>query len=255
LARWLATAAATALAAASLLTGTATAAPAGNTTAAPVASVALSSEAVASGAAAVPTAPKYFLGTGYGPWNIAVEAAWNTAYGAAANEGYAAAGCKRSAGPAGNELSPGYYQVLVEIYCVPPPPPGSGQIVGVHSGKCVDVKGANTKDGTPIQLYTCNGTAAQSWKLYPDGTLRALGKCMDVQYARTANGSLLGLNTCHGAGNQQWEKLPGGLLRSVHSGRCLDALGWSTANGARLGIWDCTPHHTNQQWQGPGLGT
>ncbi|UYQ65366.1 ricin-type beta-trefoil lectin domain protein [Streptomyces peucetius] len=245
LSRWLATAAATALAAASLFTGTATAAPA----AAPAAT------APAVSAAAAPTAPKYFVGAGYGPWNIAVDAAWSTAYGSAANEGYPSAGCRRTAGPAGHELSPGYYQVLVEIYCVPPPPPGSGQIVGVHSGKCVDVKGANTQDGTPIQLYSCNGTSAQAWKLYPDGTLRALGKCMDVQYAKTANGSLIGLNTCHCAANQQWEKLPDGLLRSVHSGRCLDALGWQTGNGARLGIWDCTPHHTNQQWKGPGLGT
>ncbi|MFI6411624.1 RICIN domain-containing protein [Streptomyces sp. NPDC050585] len=48
-------------------------------------------------------------------------------------------------------------------------------------------------------------------------------------------------------------ELPGGLLRNVHSGRCLDALGWRTADGSRLGIWDCTPHHTNQQWTGPGL--
>ncbi|MFI6411623.1 RICIN domain-containing protein [Streptomyces sp. NPDC050585] len=45
----------------------------------------------------------------------------------------------------------------------------AGQIVGVHSGKCVDVKGANTADGTPIQLYRCNGTAAQQWKLEADG--------------------------------------------------------------------------------------
>ncbi|MEU3820671.1 MULTISPECIES: RICIN domain-containing protein [unclassified Streptomyces] len=80
------------------------------------------------------------------------------------------------------------------------------------------------------------------------------GTRMNVQYAKTENGSLLGLNTCHGAGNQRWEKLPGGLLRNVHSGRCLDALGWRTADGSRLGIWDCTPHHTNQQWTGPGLG-
>ncbi|MFD4144538.1 ricin-type beta-trefoil lectin domain protein [Streptomyces sp. NPDC058572] len=242
LARWLATTAATVIAGASLFTGTATAAP-GN--AAPAAAPAV---------AAAPAAPKYFTGAGYGPYNIAVQAAWNSAYAQAANEGYPAANCSRTRGPVGNELSPGYWQLLVQIYCVPPPPPGSGQIAGVHSGKCVDVKGAGTSDGTPIQLYACNGTAAQSWKLEPDGTLRALGKCLDVQYAKTENGSLLGLNTCHGAGNQRWEKLPGGLLRSVHSGRCLDALGWATGNGARLGIWDCTPHHTNQQWTGPGLG-
>ncbi|MFF3892913.1 RICIN domain-containing protein [Streptomyces sp. NPDC001812] len=91
--------------------------------------------------------------------------------------------------------------------------------------------------------------------MHSDGTLRAMGKCMDVQYARTENGPLLGLNTCHSGLNQKWGKLPGGLLRSVHSGHCLDALGWGTGNGTRLGIWDCTPHHTDQQGQGPGLST
>ncbi|GAB3971622.1 ricin-type beta-trefoil lectin domain protein [Streptomyces sparsus] len=202
--------------------------------------------------AAAPTEPKYFLGAGYGPWNIAVEAAWNSAYAAAANEGYSSGNCRRSAGPSGNEISQGYYQVLVEIHCTPPVT-ADGQIIGVHSGKCVDVKGGGTKEGTPIQLHDCNGTTAQSWKLHADGTIRALGKCMDVQFARVENGTHVGLNNCHGAGNQLWERLPNGLLRNTHSGRCLDALDWGTGNGTRLGIWDCASHRTNQQWRGSAM--
>jgi hypothetical protein len=38
----------------------------------------------------------------------------------------------------------------------------SGPIVG-FGGKCVDVAEANTANGTPVQLYTCNGTNAQQW--------------------------------------------------------------------------------------------
>ncbi|MFE1930906.1 ricin-type beta-trefoil lectin domain protein [Streptomyces sp. NPDC059474] len=38
----------------------------------------------------------------------------------------------------------------------------TGQITGV-GGKCVDVAGANSANGTPIQLYDCNGSAAQQW--------------------------------------------------------------------------------------------
>ncbi|MFD4240352.1 ricin-type beta-trefoil lectin domain protein [Streptomyces sp. NPDC058525] len=242
LARWLSTAAATFLAGATLFAGPAAAAPGPAT--APAA------------AANVPTAPKYFLGAGYGPLNIATDAAWNSAYAQATQEGYPAANCARSAGPVAAPIgNGGYYQVSLEIYCVPPPPPGSGQIVGVHSGKCLDVKGAKTADGTPIQIYGCNGSNAQAWKLEANGTVRALGKCLDVQYGKTENGSLIGLNSCHEGLNQKWEQLPNGLLRSVHSGKCLDALGWATGNGARVGIWDCTPHHTNQQWRGSALGT
>ncbi|MFI8103982.1 ricin-type beta-trefoil lectin domain protein [Streptomyces sp. NPDC086023] len=245
LVRWLSTTAMTFLAATALFAGTASASGTADTASSASATAALA-----------PTAPKYFLGTGYGPYNIAVQAAWNSAYSQAVNEGYDTNRCSRSAGPRAQQIGSGdYYQVLVEIYCTAPPPPGSGQIVGVHSGKCVDVKGASLKDGAPIQLYDCNGTDAQMWRLEADGTLRALGRCMDVQYAKTENGSLLGLNSCHQGLNQKWEVLPGGLLRSLHSGRCLDALGWATGNGARLGIWDCTPTHTNQQWRGAPLGT
>ncbi|MBM9618367.1 RICIN domain-containing protein [Streptomyces zhihengii] len=249
LARWPVMLAAAALAAVSVFTGTSSAAAAPG----PAETARAGTAAVA--AAAEPTEPKYFLGSGYGPYNIALDAAYGTAYAAAANEGYPSSSCRLSAGPVPNELSPGYFQILLEIHCVPPAPAGAGRIVGVHSGKCLDVKAGGTANGTPVQIYSCNNGSNQSWKLYPDGTLRSLGRCLDVQYARTENGSLLGMNSCHGAPNQQWQLLEGGLLRSAHSGKCLDALGWGTGNGTRVGIWDCAPHHTNQQWQGPGLGT
>lgn len=37
----------------------------------------------------------------------------------------------------------------------------TGQITGL-AGKCVDVAGANPANGTQVQLFTCNGTAASS---------------------------------------------------------------------------------------------
>src|SRR3979490_3098477 len=30
-------------------------------------------------------------------------------------------------------------------------------------GKCLDVASANSANGTKVQIYDCNGTAAQSW--------------------------------------------------------------------------------------------
>ncbi|WP_399079113.1 ricin-type beta-trefoil lectin domain protein [Streptomyces zaehneri] len=38
----------------------------------------------------------------------------------------------------------------------------AGQIAGI-GGKCVDIAGAATADGTAVQLYDCNGSAAQQW--------------------------------------------------------------------------------------------
>lgn len=42
---------------------------------------------------------------------------------------------------------------------------GYYHIVSRHSGKCLDVPGASASDGVQLQQYTCNGTAAQSFRL------------------------------------------------------------------------------------------
>jgi glucosylceramidase len=125
---------------------------------------------------------------------------------------------------------------------------GTGQITG-YGGKCVDVAGGSSTNGTAVQLYDCNGTAAQQWTVGTDGTLRALGKCMDITSASTANGTQIQLYDCNGTGAQQWQR-SGTALVNPASGRCLDATGPSSANGTRLQIWDCTGA-ANQQWTLP----
>jgi hypothetical protein len=48
---------------------------------------------------------------------------------------------------------------------------GAYHLVNRNSGKCLDVPGASTADGLRLQQYTCNGTAAQSFRVNPvDGT-------------------------------------------------------------------------------------
>ncbi|MEU8383379.1 family 16 glycosylhydrolase, partial [Streptosporangium sp. NPDC048865] len=92
-------------------------------------------------------------------------------------------------------------QLTVDYVRVYAPPNGgggrTGQITGI-GGKCVDVAGASSANGTPVQLYDCNGTAAQQWTLGTDGTVRALGKCLDVTAASTANGAQIQLYDCNG---------------------------------------------------------
>ncbi len=45
----------------------------------------------------------------------------------------------------------------------------AGPITSGIAGKCVDVRSAGTADGTPIQIYDCNGSTAQSWTVAADG--------------------------------------------------------------------------------------
>ncbi len=125
----------------------------------------------------------------------------------------------------------------------------TGRITGV-GGKCVDVSGSGTADGTKIQLWTCNGTGAQQWTLPGDNTVRALGKCLDVRSSGTTNGTITWLWTCNGSGAQQWVPQPDQTLRNPQSGRCLDASGGSTADGTQLHIWDCLSA-PNQKWTLP----
>ncbi len=122
-----------------------------------------------------------------------------------------------------------------------------GPIVG-YGGKCVDVAAAGTANGTAIQLYTCNGTSAQSWTVGSDGTVRALGKCLDVAAASSANGTKVQLYDCNATAAQQWTPNADGTLRSL--GKCLDATGPSSADGTKLQIWDCGTG-ANQKWTLP----
>jgi glucosylceramidase len=124
----------------------------------------------------------------------------------------------------------------------------SGPITGI-AGKCADVAGAATANGTAIQLYDCNSSAAQKWTVASDGSLQALGKCMDLTSAGTANGTQVQLYDCNGTAAQKWTYTSGNLVNPA-SGRCLDATGASSANGTRLQIWDCTGA-SNQKWTVP----
>ncbi|MFY1669439.1 lectin [Plantactinospora sp. WMMB334] len=125
----------------------------------------------------------------------------------------------------------------------------TGQIVGL-AGKCLDVAGANSADGTTVQLYDCNGSAAQQWTLGTDGTVRALGKCLDVRDNSTANGARVQIWSCTGGANQRWTATAGRDLTSASAGKCLDVLDNNPANSTPTQLWTCTGA-ANQKWTVP----
>ncbi|MCX2180338.1 ricin-type beta-trefoil lectin domain protein [Streptomyces sp. SKN60] len=123
----------------------------------------------------------------------------------------------------------------------------AGPLTGL-AGKCLDVAGAATADGTPVQLYTCNGTDAQRWTLAADGSIRALGKCLDVTAAGTADGTKVQLYTCNGTGAQRWSyNATTHDVVNTAANKCLDVTGNSSADGTRTQIWSCTGA-ANQKW-------
>ncbi|MCT4352280.1 RICIN domain-containing protein [Streptomyces sp. Je 1-79] len=128
-------------------------------------------------------------------------------------------------------------------------PDRTGEVKGI-AGKCLDVDNSQTADGTQIQLWTCNGTAAQRWALPGDGTVRALGKCLDVSGGGGADGTKIQLWTCNGSGAQTWEPQGAGTLRNPRSGKCMDVEGGAGSDGTRVHLWTC---HTgqSQKWTLP----
>ncbi|MEW2074405.1 lectin [Streptomyces sp. NPDC013433] len=130
-----------------------------------------------------------------------------------------------------------------------PTDPRTGEVKGV-GGKCLDVDNAGTADGTEVQIWTCNTTAAQRWTVADDGTLRALGKCLDVSGGGSADGTRVQLWTCNGTGAQKWAAQSDGTVRNPQSGKCLDASGGTWNDGTPVHLWTC---HTgpNQKWTLP----
>jgi hypothetical protein len=127
---------------------------------------------------------------------------------------------------------------------------GTGAITG-YGGKCVDVSSANSANGTRVQLWTCNGSSAQTWTVGTDGTIRALGKCLDVASGSTADGAKVQIWDCNGTGAQQWVANAAKDIVNPQSGKCLDATGPSSADGTPLQIWSCGGG-ANQKWTVPG---
>ncbi|WP_405090764.1 ThuA domain-containing protein [Micromonospora sp. NBC_01392] len=126
---------------------------------------------------------------------------------------------------------------------------GTGPVKGL-AGKCLDVRNAATADGTQIQLYTCNGSTAQTWTVTPNGPVKALGKCLDVAGGGSADGTKIQLYTCNGSGAQNWSARTDGTVRNPQSGKCLDVSGNNSADGTPVHLWTCTGA-ANQRWTLP----
>ncbi|GAA4474358.1 extracellular catalytic domain type 1 short-chain-length polyhydroxyalkanoate depolymerase [Phytohabitans houttuyneae] len=129
-----------------------------------------------------------------------------------------------------------------------PSPAPSGRVVGVPSGRCLEVPGSSTTNGAQTQLWDCTGAPNQGWTYTSNKQLIVYGtKCLDASGRGTSNGTAAIIWDCNGQNNQQWNVNTNGTITGVHSGLCLDASGAGTANGTRIHLWSCHGG-SNQQW-------
>lgn len=124
----------------------------------------------------------------------------------------------------------------------------TGAITGVASGRCANVPGANSTDGTQLVLWDCGGVINDTFVEPGDGTLRTMGKCLTA-----ASGAPLApvtISTCGSSGGQTWTYAPVTQSLSPYPGLCLDADGAGTGNGTPLILYTCSGQ-PNQQWTVP----
>ncbi|MER5386937.1 ricin-type beta-trefoil lectin domain protein [Streptomyces sp. NPDC002688] len=131
---------------------------------------------------------------------------------------------------------------------------GEGQAVGI-SGKCLDLTSSSTTANTALQLYTCNGSKAQRFRIQATnsktdpstGALKVLGHCVIPKSNATANNTAVVIADCTGGTSQQWTATSSNTLKHVASGKCLDVPNSSTASGTALQLYTCNAS-TGQTW-------
>jgi len=143
----------------------------------------------------------------------------------------------------------GYDKMAATWYTALRAVPGSltgtgGPLVGAQSGRCADVTGIATANGTQLQLWDCNGQTNQSWTYTASRQLTVYGtKCLQG----AGSGTPVVIWDCDGQADQQWTVSSNGAVTNAQSGLCLDANGQGTSNGTKVILWTCNGQ-TNQQW-------
>nr|WP_217712198.1 arabinofuranosidase catalytic domain-containing protein [Kitasatospora sp. NA04385] len=120
-------------------------------------------------------------------------------------------------------------------------------------GRCLDATGNGTANGTPLQLWDCNGGGAQKWIQQADGSLLnpQSGRCLDDPNGNSANGTRLQLWDCNGAAAQKFTVNGGGPV-AAPGGQCVDVAADDTgANGSAVQLWNCQSYALDQHWTHP----
>jgi chitinase len=120
------------------------------------------------------------------------------------------------------------------------PPSGGSTIVGANSGLCLSVTGASTAPGATADIYTCNGSVSENWKVNSNGTITGgnSGLCLSVSGNSTALKSTADINTCDGDSFEQWTVESNGTIVNG-DGQCLSVTGSATTNYATADLYTC----------------
>ncbi|WP_330336209.1 arabinofuranosidase catalytic domain-containing protein [Streptomyces sp. NBC_00557] len=117
-------------------------------------------------------------------------------------------------------------------------------------GRCLDINGNGTANGTKAELWDCNGVGGQKWVQQSDGSLLnpQSGRCLDSPSGATANGTRLQIWDCNGSAAQKFS-VDGGAPIAAPGGKCVDVAADDTgADGSAVQLWDCQSWAVDQHW-------
>jgi hypothetical protein len=122
----------------------------------------------------------------------------------------------------------------------------------LNGRQCLDDPNSSTTNGTKIQMFDCNGTAAQQFRFSSHdvqftstgtGQVHVLGKCLDAPSG--AHGTRVQISDCNGSTAQRVTVTSAGQLET--HGMCLSASG-DASNGSAVILAPCR-ETSSQIWQ------
>jgi hypothetical protein len=134
----------------------------------------------------------------------------------------------------------------------PPAGPVFSPLIASDNELCMDDANGSTSPGAVVDIYTCNGTAGQSWTVNTGGTITDHGLCVEPQGGATASGTPVTLDTCTGATSQVWTVGSNYSLVNKAANLCLTDPGSSLTKGTQLTISSCNGGK-NEQWRLPAV--
>ncbi|WP_328684738.1 protein kinase domain-containing protein [Streptomyces sp. NBC_00343] len=148
-------------------------------------------------------------------------------------------------------------QTMKLLYGAERGPVRAGSVTVTESVHIADVARCLDARTGAVQVWGCNGTAAQKWTLYPVPghtsqylvVNRGSHHCLDADSGTIGrNGQVVRTRACDGLGAQRWQLGGHGTLVSVPDGFCLDAYAPGAGqDGQVVQAWGCAGS-SNQVW-------
>ncbi|MFC9845292.1 ricin-type beta-trefoil lectin domain protein [Streptomyces sp. NPDC127595] len=126
---------------------------------------------------------------------------------------------------------------------------------GLNSGMCMDLSLGSTTAGTAIQMWPCNSTKPQQFRIEDanttdtttKGALQVLGACVQPAGKAVTAGTAVVVAACDDTAAQQWTVTATGALKYAATSMCLVSPANSTTTGVDLVLGTCD-NSTAQAW-------